>query len=61
VLATGARANVPNIPGLDQQGVYTFRSLKDAEYLYARSWRAQYILVSTRRFGRIHLWPEPIP
>ena len=45
VLATGARAHVPNIEGLDQRGVYTFRSLKDAEYLYARTLRAQHIVI----------------
>ncbi|MBX2848747.1 MAG: FAD-dependent oxidoreductase [Acidiferrobacterales bacterium] len=45
VLATGARAHVPNIEGLEQTGVYTFRNLKDAEYLYARTSRAQHIVI----------------
>ena len=27
VIATGARAHIPNIPGLDNTGVYTFRNL----------------------------------
>ncbi len=45
VIATGARAHVPNIEGLDQTGVYTFRSLKDAEHLYARTSRARHIVV----------------
>ncbi len=45
VLATGARPHVPNIEGLDQTGVYTFRSLKDAESLYARTSRAQHVVV----------------
>lgn len=45
VIATGARAHVPNIPGLDQTGVYTFRNLKDAESLYARTSRAQHIVI----------------
>ena len=45
VIATGARAHVPNIDGLDQTGVYTFRNLKDAESLYARTSRAQHIVI----------------
>ena len=45
VLATGARAHIPNIEGLNQTGVYTFRSLKDAEYLYARTSRANHIVI----------------
>lgn len=45
VLATGARAHVPNIPGVTQTGVYTFRNLKDAESLYNRISRARHIVV----------------
>ena len=45
VIATGARPHVPNIPGTDQRGVYTFRNLKDAEFLYARVSRARHIVV----------------
>ena len=45
VIVTGARAHVPNIEGLDQTGVYTFRSLKDAEHLYARTSRARHIVI----------------
>ena len=36
VLATGARAHIPNIPGNDLQGVYRFRTLLDAERISAR-------------------------
>lgn len=45
VLATGARAHRPNIPGIDQAGVYTFRNLKDADHLYARTARARHLVV----------------
>lgn len=45
VLATGARAHRPNIPGIDQVGVYTFRNLKDADHLYARTARARHLVV----------------
>lgn len=45
VLATGARAHQPNIPGLEQTGVYTFRNLKDADHLYARTARARHVVV----------------
>jgi nitrite reductase (NADH) large subunit len=45
VLATGATPHVPNIPGLDQRGVYTLRSLKDAESLYARIASTRHILI----------------
>lgn len=45
VIATGARAHVPQIPGIDNQGVYTFRNLKDAESLYGRVARSRHIVV----------------
>jgi nitrite reductase (NADH) large subunit len=45
VFATGSRPHVPNIPGVDQTGVYTFRNLKDAEALSARIWRSRHIVV----------------
>ena len=45
VIATGSRAFTPNIPGLDQRGVYTFRNLKDTESLYARTSRAKHIVI----------------
>ncbi len=45
VFATGARAHVPNIPGVDQTGVYTFRNLKDTEFLYTRVTSARHVVV----------------
>lgn len=45
VLATGARPHVPNITGVDQSGVYTFRNLRDAEFLYARTSRAKHVVI----------------
>ncbi len=33
IIATGARSNVPPIPGADKQGVYTMRTLRDATRL----------------------------
>jgi len=45
VMATGARPHVPNISGVDQSGVYTFRSLRDAESLYARTSRAKHVVI----------------
>ena len=45
VLATGARAFIPNISGVDQSGVYSFRNLRDAELLYARTSSAKHIVI----------------
>jgi nitrite reductase (NADH) large subunit len=45
VIATGARPHLPNIPGLELPGVYTFRSLKDTEQLYSRTSSARHIVV----------------
>ena len=45
VLATGSRPHEPNIPGVDQAGVYTFRNLKDTEYLYSRVARSRHVVV----------------
>ncbi|MCM2680090.1 FAD-dependent oxidoreductase [Echinimonas agarilytica] len=45
VIATGSRPHVPNIPGVKQQGVYTFRNLKDTESLSARISRARHVVV----------------
>ncbi|HNX92444.1 MAG TPA: FAD-dependent oxidoreductase [Syntrophomonas sp.] len=33
IIATGARSNIPPIPGADQQGVYALRSYQDAQVL----------------------------
>ena len=45
VIATGARPHLPNITGIEQTGVYTFRNLNDAEALYARVSRSRHIVV----------------
>src|SRR5690606_17917852 len=45
VIATGSRPHIPNIPGVDQTGVFTFRNIKDTESLYARIARARHIVV----------------
>lgn len=36
IMATGAASFTPPIKGIDSQGVYTFRDLKDADHLLAR-------------------------
>lgn len=45
VLATGSRPFVPNIPGISQRGVYTFRNMRDTDALYARLSSAKHIVV----------------
>lgn len=45
VFATGARAHIPNIPGIERRGVFSFRSLRDTESLYARILRSRHIVV----------------
>ncbi|MAZ89560.1 MAG: hypothetical protein CL693_18150 [Cellvibrionaceae bacterium] len=45
VIATGARAHVPNIEGVDRQGVYTFRNMKDTQALYSRLVSARHLVV----------------
>lgn len=45
ILAVGARAHVPQIPGTQLAGVYTFRGIRDAEKLKARLTRARHIVV----------------
>lgn len=45
VIATGAKAHRPNIYGVELQGVFSFRSLKDTESLYARILRSRHIVV----------------
>ena len=46
VIATGAHAHMPNIPGIDQQGVYRFRTLADTELLFARIARSRHVVVA---------------
>lgn len=45
VIATGSRAHVPPIPGIDLAGVYTFRDFDDVEKLVARSFRSRRCVV----------------
>ncbi|HEU0201015.1 MAG TPA: FAD-dependent oxidoreductase, partial [Burkholderiaceae bacterium] len=45
VLATGSRPQVPLIPGIALNGVFTFRSLGDAERLLARRVRSRRTVV----------------
>ena len=45
VLATGSRAHVPAIPGVDLAGVFTFRDLSDAQKLQARTVRSRVTVV----------------
>ena len=45
IVATGSRPHQPNIPGVDQQGVFTFRNLRDAEALYGRTASSRRIVV----------------
>ncbi|WP_095590123.1 FAD-dependent oxidoreductase [Actibacterium ureilyticum] len=45
VIATGSNAFVPNIPGHDLTGVYTFRTAADASALMARSISARRVVV----------------
>ena len=40
VIATGSRPHVPEIPGRDLDGVFTFRNFDDVERLVARSYRS---------------------
>lgn len=45
ILATGSRPHVPNIPGIDLPGVYTFRNLDDTQQLLARQARSHRTVV----------------
>jgi len=51
ILATGAHPHIPNIPGTQLPGVYTFRNLMDAQSLYARSVVAKHIVVGGGLLG----------
>jgi NAD(P)H-nitrite reductase large subunit len=46
VIATGARARMPNVQGADLAGVYSFRTLRDAEHLYARVFSSRHIVIA---------------
>ena len=41
VLAVGSQAHIPNIPGIDLPGIFTFRDLNDAQKLMARRVRSR--------------------
>jgi nitrite reductase (NADH) large subunit len=45
VLATGSTPHVPNIPGRELPGVYTFRNLDDAQRLMARQAHSRHTIV----------------
>ena len=45
VLATGSRPYVPDIPGIELPGVYTFRDVRDAHQLLARRVRSRRTIV----------------
>lgn len=44
-IATGSRARIPDVEGIDLPGVYTFRDLNDVQALIARQTRTQKLLV----------------
>jgi len=45
ILATGSRPHIPNIDGIDREGIFTFRSLDDANLLLARRVRSKHTVV----------------
>lgn len=45
VLATGSRAHIPNLPGIQMTGVYSFRNMKDAQSLYSRRISSRHTIV----------------
>ncbi len=45
VLATGARAHMPSIEGIEKSGVYCFRNIADTEALFARVTRSRHVVV----------------
>ncbi|SMF20132.1 nitrite reductase (NADH) large subunit [Alteromonadaceae bacterium Bs31] len=45
VLAVGSSAHLPNIPNVRQRGVYTFRNLRDTEFLYSRIASSRHVVV----------------
>jgi nitrite reductase (NADH) large subunit len=45
VLATGSSPHIPQIAGVDLPGVYTFRNMRDVEYLLARTHRSRHTVV----------------
>lgn len=45
ILATGSRAHIPAIPGIELPGVFAFRDLNDAQRLLARRVRSRHTVV----------------
>jgi len=45
ILAVGSRPHMPEIPGIDKHGVYTFRDLNDVQQLLARRARSRTTVV----------------
>ncbi len=45
VLATGSSPHIPNIEGIDRDGIFTFRNLNDAQRLMARRTRSRHAVV----------------
>lgn len=45
VMATGSSPFIPNIPGIDRDGVYTFRDIDDTQRLMARRARSHHTVV----------------
>ncbi|MCW8884787.1 MAG: FAD-dependent oxidoreductase, partial [Motiliproteus sp.] len=45
VLATGSRPHIPDVEGIDLNGVFTFRNMRDSERLKARTVRSQSMVV----------------
>ncbi|WP_455217459.1 FAD-dependent oxidoreductase [Kaarinaea lacus] len=45
ILATGSHPHIPNIKGIERKGVFTFRSLDDANLLLARRVRTQHTVI----------------
>ncbi len=45
IIATGSRPHIPNIEGVKQDGVFTFRDIREAQALSARISRARHLVV----------------
>ena len=45
VLATGSLPHIPQVPNIELPGVYTFRNMRDVEFLMARTHRSRHCVV----------------
>jgi len=45
IIATGSSPHIPQINGVDLTGVYTFRNMRDVEFLLARTHRSRHTVV----------------